>query len=123
LRLIEEARTHGEHLCVIVANDEQAHRKRPFIFMSAEQRKAIMESIKGVNFAVISIDSDTNVCQTLKMLRPNVFVSGCDKDHPDAIEERKVCDELGIKTIYNAGGGKIMSSSELLNNYVQNTSK
>lgn len=116
--MIEEAKKLGDILCVIVANDTQAENKRKPVFMDAEHRKTLMENIKGVNFAVISIDQDTNVCNTLRMLKPDVFASGCSADHPDAIAEQKVCDELGIKTYYNVGGEKINSSSIILKNYV-----
>lgn len=116
--MIEEAKKLGDVLCVIVANDIQAENKRKPVFMSEDHRKELMENIKGINFAVISIDTDTNVCNTLRMLKPDVFASGCDSTHSDAIAEKKVCDELGIKTYYNVGGEKINSSSVILNGYV-----
>jgi glycerol-3-phosphate cytidylyltransferase-like family protein len=116
--MIREAKNLGDNLCVIIANDIQAENKRKPVFMTAEERKVLMENIKGVDFAVISIDTDTDVCQTLKMIKPDIFASGCDETHPDAIKEKEVCDELGIKTYYNVGGEKINSSSIILKNYV-----
>lgn len=116
--MFNEAKMLGDTLCVIVANDTQAENKRKPVFMTAEHRKELVEHIKNVDFSIISIDTDTNVCNTLRMIKPDVFASGCSPEHTDAIAEQKVCDELGIKTYYNVGGEKINSSSTILKNYV-----
>lgn len=118
LKMIREAKKLGDYLCVIVANDIQARNKREPVFLSAEERRLLIEALKEVDFSIISIDKDTNVCETLKMLHPDIFASGCDETHPDAIIEQKLCDELEIKTYYNVGGDKINSSSVILKNYV-----
>jgi cytidyltransferase-like protein len=117
LKLIADALTYGDRLVVIVANDDQAEIKRSKVFMSATDRMLMVAAIKGVDGVFKSIDTDTNVCQSLRYLIPDVFCSGCGPDHPDAIEEQKVCDALGIKTVYNVGGEKIQSSSKLLHDY------
>lgn len=116
--MIRGAKKLGDELVVIVANDLQAERKRSPVFLTAEDRVAVIKGLKEVDYAVVSIDEDTNVCKTLEMISPGVFASGCSSDHPDAIEEQKVCDRLGIKTVYNVGGEKINSSSVILNKYV-----
>ncbi len=117
LLLIEEARKLGSHLTVIVANDIQAQAKRPKVFMPLHDRMMMMNCIKGVDEVVASIDIDSNIKNTLKMVQPDILASGCSEDHPDAIEEREICEKLNIKTVYNVGGDKIHSSSTLLNNY------
>lgn len=117
INLIKTAKSLGDILYVIVANDKQAKNKRPKVFMKASDRALIMYNIKDVDYATISVDVGKSVCKTLAILRPDVFASGCDKKHPDAIEEEKMCKRLGIKTYYNVGGKKIESSSKLLKRY------
>lgn len=113
LQMIAEAKLLGDKLIVIVANDRQAKMKRPCL-MPLEERMMIMANIKGVDEVVASIDTDSNIKHTLKMVKPDILASGCDKNHPDAIEEAEICKMLGIKTIFNVGGKKINSSSEIL---------
>jgi len=117
LLMIEEATKLGDYLVVIVANDIQAQAKRPKVFMPIHDRMMIMSHIKGVNEVVASIDTDSSIKNTLKMVKPDILASGCEDTHPDALEEKAICDKLNIKTIYNVGGGKIHSSSTLLQNY------
>ena len=122
IKLIESALEYGDELVVIVANDEQARNKRHNIFMPLGERMEIMKKIDGVSEVFASIDKDSHVCRTLEMVMPDVFCSGCDESHPDAVAEKEVCDRLGIITVYNVGNKKIRSSSEYLQNYV-NSSK
>ncbi len=63
---------------------------------------------------------DMSVCETLRVVRPHVFANGGDrKPDGDPVPEVGVCDELGIRMVYNIGdGGKMQSSSWLLKNYV-----
>ena len=120
LQMIAEAKLLGDRLIVIVANDRQAQMKRP-CFMPLEERMMIMANIKGVDEVIASIDTDSNIKHTLKMVKPDILASGCDKDHPDAIEENEICKKLGIKTIFNVGGNKINSSGQLLKLYENST--
>lgn len=117
LQLIRAASKLGDHLTVIIANDRQAKKKRGKLFMKEGERIALMYMIKGVDSVCLSIDEDSDVCRTLFMLKPDIFASGCDENHPDAVKEKVVCDELGIKVVYNVGGDKIQSSSNILKEY------
>lgn len=117
LRLFEVAKELGDTLTVIVANDTQAAMKREPVFISCKDRMNIIKHLKEVDKVVESIDETSDISQTLSIVRPDIFASGCDENHPDAVEERKICEKLGIKTVYNVGGDKIESSSQLLNNY------
>lgn len=117
LKLIKEAGKLGDSLIVIVANDNQAKFKRSKIFMSAKDRVQIMKNIKGVDKAVLSVDNDHTVCNTLELLRPDIFASGCSSSHKDAVLEREICLIYDIKTVFDVGGRKIRSSSKLLKEY------
>lgn len=122
LQLIKSARTFGDRLVVIVANERQAEQKRPVSFIPEGERLALVYALKGVDSVVLSVDESPDVCETLKMVKPDVFCSGCSSDHPDANKEKIVCEELGIQFLYNIGGEKIRNSSVILEKYV-NSSK
>lgn len=117
LQLIDGARRLGKVLTVIVANDEQARMKREPVLLPLQDRMMIMSHIKGVDKVIASIDTDSSVKETLKLIRPDILASGCSPDHPDAVEEAGICDSLGIRTVWGVGGDKIKSSSEILKQY------
>lgn len=119
LQLIDEARRMGNYLVVIVANDIQAKNKREKVFTPLTERMMIMSHIKGVDEVVASVDNDSTIKETLKLVMPDILASGCDEEHPDAIEEYEICYKLGIKTKWNVGGNKIRSSSEILKEYTK----
>ncbi len=117
LELIRGAWKLGDELIVIVCNDEQAKLKRPKIFMPEQERADIVAAIKNVDRVVISIDKTADIKETLRLVRPDIYANGCDENHPDVLEEIAVCNELGIKAVFNVGGQKIRNSSEYLNEY------
>jgi cytidyltransferase-like protein len=117
LQLIDAARNMGDKLIVIVANDTQAGNKRKPVLIPLQERMMLVSRIKGVDEVIASIDLDTTIKETLKLVKPDVLASGCDENHPDAIEEAEICYNLGIQTKWNVGGNKIRSSSIILNNY------
>lgn len=112
--MFKEAKKLGDKLIVIINNDKQRALKGSKEFMKEDERKFIVESIIGVNQAVIAIDDDKTVCQTLTMIKPDIFANGGDRKNQDEIPESRVCQEQGIKMIFNVGGEKIQSSSWLL---------
>jgi len=120
LTLIKAASRLADELIVVVANDTQVINKRGKQFMSLEDRLMIMSHIKDVSLAVPSVDYGTDLRETLTLIKPEVFAMGCGKNHPDAKKESKLCKELGIKIMFNVGGDKIRSSSEILKNYEKN---
>jgi len=113
VRMIQEAARIG-FVIAIVNSDEFLMRKKGYIFMPFEERKEILESIKGVEQVYRCIDEDDTVVETLRWLKPDYFVNGGDVNE-DNNKETKVCEEIGCKLIYNVGGGKIQSSSDLVN--------
>jgi D-beta-D-heptose 7-phosphate kinase/D-beta-D-heptose 1-phosphate adenosyltransferase len=118
VRLINEAKALGDYLVVILNNDNWLRSKKGHEFMPQEERKEILESLASVDEVVITEhspdDSDRSVCESLKMIQPNIFANGGDRKG-DNIPEYKLCEELGIQMHFNIGeGGKIQSSSELV---------
>ena len=81
--------------------------------MSFEERAYIAGSIKGVTVVTTVDDSDNSVCSALTRFKPDYFANGGDRYETNT-PEMSVCEELGIKMLWNIGGGKIQSSSELV---------
>lgn len=111
VRLIEEAATYGK-VIVILNSDEWLKRKKGFVFMSFEERKEILEAIGKVYIVVDVDDLDGTVCEALDTYEPDYFANGGDRTE-DNTPELKLCIGLGIKPLFNIGGDKVSSSSEL----------
>lgn len=112
LEYLERAKQLGDKLYVIVNNDEQAALKKGRAFMPAAERVKIIRSIYCVDAAIIAVDKDRTVCETLRIVHPNIFANGGDQNN-DTIPERSVCEELGIELV-DGLGNKVQSSSWLL---------
>lgn len=116
IRYLKEAKKLGMRLIVIVNNDKQVKIKGSKPFMGQEERLEIVSAIKYVDEALIAIDEDATVIQTLKLVKPDIFAKGGDRTL-DNIPEKEICDKLGIKIVEMVGGGKVQSSSKLIKNF------
>ncbi len=129
VRMFEAARALGDHLVVILNNDNWLRAKKGFVFMSEHERKEIIEAFKCVDEVIVTkhadITEDMSVCDTLRFVRPHVFANGGDrKPDGDPVPEVMVCKNLGIEMVYNIGaGGKVQSSSWLVNKTVEEKKK
>ena len=111
IELFELAKKLGDKLIVAVNNDSQTMQKKGFVFMPAEEKVKIIQAIKWVDEVIISIDRDQTQCETLRLVKPDIFAKGGDR-YAYEIPESPVCKELGIK-IVDGLGAKIQSSSNL----------
>jgi len=126
IRLFKAARKLGDELIVILNNDNWLKKKKGFVFMPEKERKQILEAIKWVDKVVLTSHQpqtkDMSVNKELKKIKPDIFANGGDRTMNN-IPEVVVCRQLGCKMVFNVGrGGKIQSSSWLLNkfsNYVK----
>ena len=115
------AKGQGDLLIVIVNSDHQRALKGSKEFQKEDERLFIVQHIKEVDHALISIDQDRTVCKTIELLYVQynnthhlAFANGGDQNN-QSIPERPICDELGIQLI-DGLGDKIQSSSWLLKN-------
>jgi cytidyltransferase-like protein len=109
---LEKAKSLGDKLVVIVNSDHQRALKGSKEFMGQEERMLIVKALRCVDEVVLSIDTDSSVCESLRMVKPNIFAKGGDRFATE-IPEAKVCNELGIVMV-DGLGNKIQSSSWLL---------
>lgn len=116
IRLMKEARSLGDKLVVIANNDNWLKQKKGFVFMNEKERVGVLAALRYVDEVIISQHppkpKDMSVCQELAELRPEIFANGGDRK-ADNIPEYTLCEKLGIKMVFNVGGGKVQSSSEL----------
>jgi len=118
VRMFNEAKKLGDKLIVILNNDNWLKKKKGYSFMPEKERKEVIENFRAVDQVVITghkpNDSDVSVCTELRKIKPTIFANGGDRK-ADNIPEYRVCDELGIKMGFNIGrGGKVQSSSWLI---------
>jgi len=134
IRLIKEAKKLGDKLIVIINNDNWLRAKKGKEFMSELDRKEIIEAFVGVDEVYITEHKanmnyndpvEKSVCDALRKIRPHIFANGGDrKPDGDPIPEVAVCEELGIKMVYNIGyGGKVRSSSDITKEYSKHLKK
>ena len=112
IQMIREAAEYGR-VIVILNSDDWLVRKKGYKFMSFEERAYIAGSIKGVTMVANVDDTDGTVCPALRRFKPDYFANGGDR-YDTNTPEMTVCEELGIKMLWNIGGGKIQSSSTLV---------
>jgi len=114
VRMIAAAAKLGD-VIVIANSDEWLVRKKGYMFMPYEERQEILYNFKGVIDVVEASDDDGSVCKTLEKIKPDIFANGGDRKS-DNVPEVALCNELDIELIWNIGGEKIQSSSELVAN-------
>jgi cytidyltransferase-like protein len=113
------AKALGDLLFVIVNSDHQRALKGSKEFQKEVERLFIVQHIKEVDQAFLSIDMDRTVCKTLEYMHQQfgskfrlAFANGGDQTN-QCIPEVPICEELGIELI-DGLGVKIQSSSWLL---------
>lgn len=121
IRYMQEAKKLGDKLVVVLNNDNWFKVKSKPVFMSDKERKEIIEALSCVDEVIISSHpkntKDISVCKEIAKIKPHIFANGGDR-FADNIPEFKLCNDLGIKMVFNVGrGGKVRSSSELLKEY------
>ena len=119
LELFEKAKASGDELWVIINSDLQRELKGSKEFMDENERLTIVNAIKYVDKAIISVDQDKTQRATLAHMADSYnkdfdlfFANGGDQNN-ESIPEISVCREKGIRLLEGLGN-KIQSSSWLL---------
>lgn len=119
LEYFNNAKALADELFVIVNSDYQRALKGSKEFQKEDERLFIVQNIKAVDKAFLSIDQDRTVCASIAHIHENFgseydlgFANGGDQNN-NSIPEVPICRELGIELI-DGLGDKIQSSSWLL---------
>ena len=119
IRMILEASSLGDIVIIGVNSDEWLCRKKGYIFMPQEERIEVVRSIKGVRHVLEFNDEDNSANNLIKIVRNDwpsatiAFANGGDRTQEN-IPEIEVAKETDVELIWNIGGRKIQSSSELV---------
>ena len=119
LEYFQNAKKLADFLFVIVNSDHQRALKQSKEFQLEDERMLIVSSLKPVDKAILSVDKDRTVCQTIASIANDygqeydlAFANGGDQNN-NTIPERPTCEKMGI-TLLDGLGDKIQSSSWLL---------
>lgn len=121
VRMLKAASAMCELLVVGVNSDDWLSRKKGKPFMTFEERLEIMSAFKGVGYAVGFDDEDnsaSNLVLKVRELYPEssiAFANGGDRI-VDNTPETSACEKSRVEMIWNIGGGKVQSSSTLIEN-------
>lgn len=116
VRMINAAAEVGD--VIIIANsDSWLKRKKGYIFMPWTERAEILSAFRGVTMVVEAKDDDDSVCASIDDLKKSIdldfFGNGGDRKTNNT-PEIELCNSLGVDLLWNLGGEKIQSSSELV---------
>jgi len=121
MRSISWGKYHEDALTVIIVNgDGFLERKKGFAFMDEKERLEIISGFGSVDFAVLWHSNDQTVCGALEILQPDFFCKGGDRDSFTNVPESKVCEAIECQVLFNVGGGKVQSSSSLIDRMESN---
>ena len=98
---------------VIVNGDGFLYRKKGYAFMPHHERMEIVAGLEGVDYVLAWDDGTQTVTGALDILRPQYFTKGGDRDSAQNVPEFDLCKKINCCVMFNIGGGKIRSSSDL----------
>lgn len=117
LRMFKEAKALGDRLVVVLNCDDWLMRKKGRIFMSAQERAEIIRELGFVDEVYVLETSRNDVGEAIEKFKPNIFANGGDRRNESDIPETAICRKYGVEMVFNVGGGKVRSSSEMLAEY------
>ena len=131
INLFREAKRLGDYLIVCIHRDECVKRKRGICAVPLEDRKAVLQSIRYIDEVwVCSENCDLTQVAELEKLRKKypkhriIYAKGGEYS-PENLPtcEKDACERLGIRIVYGVGGGKVQSSSWLIEKLLSESQK
>ena len=122
IRMFREAANLGAQVIVGLNSDEWLTRKKGQPFMDFKERKEILEGFKYINQVLAFDDKDDTACSLISQVCKlynnenfNIyFANGGDRGKGN-VPEMSVCKDFNVVMLWGVGGGKIQSSSWLIN--------
>jgi len=126
-RKIKELGSAKKILMIVSVNgDNFLKLKKGNSFLPHQERLEIIDAIKGVDITVRQNPTDKNdmtQCETLAIIKPDYFTKGGDRDGIENIPEWDTCVKNNIKIVTNVGRDKIISSTKILQDWVDFANK
>ena len=119
IRMFREAANLGANVIIGLNSDDWLTRKKGKPFMEWEERAEILESCKFVSQVMSMDDSDDTANDIIKQVSKKYegyniyFANGGDRGKGN-VPELDVCRDLNVTMLWGIGGGKIQSSSWLI---------
>lgn len=114
LDMLEEARSMGDYLIVVVNNDQQQKLKKGKIILDEMNRMRLISALRSVDEVVLAVDTDPPVIKTLREIAVKyqddelVFANGGDRDGHRVVPETDVCNDLGIEMVFGVGSNEVV---------------
>lgn len=122
LDMIEDARSRGDAVIVIVNSNDQQVMKKGKVIIDESDRLRIVQALKAVDHAFIAVDGDRTVCASLEKAAAEfgneyrlVFGNGGDRNDGAVVPEEPVCEAHGIEMVFDMGGTEKRDSSSRIN--------
>ena len=102
---MKKAALLGDCLIVIIGSDEQIKRKYGYVLQPLHKRvERILRKVDCVQGIIVSVDKDSTACETLKLIKPNVYAKGGDRTPSNIpLKELGTCDSIGCQVVYGIG--------------------
>ncbi len=122
IRMFREAANLGAQVIVGLNSDSWLSRKKGKPFMNWNERAEILESCKFITQVIAFDDSDDTAEDAIRIVydmfdyqedKKIYFANGGDRGKGN-VPELDVCRELNVTMLWGIGGGKIQSSSWLI---------
>ena len=119
--MIEAGATLGDKLIVIVNNNAQQIAKKGKVIIDETDRLRIVSALRGVDEAFIAVDDDRTVSASIEMIARShpdhelVFANGGDRKNGEVVPEAAVCEQHGVRMIFDMGGNEKADSSTRIN--------
>ena len=108
---------------LLLNTDEWLQKKKGYNFLSYKEREIILTSNRFIERVIKAKDNDDTVVNSLKELGVSfAFANGGDRV-PASTPEVEYCLENNIPMLFNIGGKKTMSSSDIARNLLDQATK
>ena len=98
LHYLEQAKSLGEHLTVVVAHDDTVRVRKHEPVTGQDLRRRMVEGLKPVDEAIIGNSPDVPMFDILPHVQPDIIALGYDQEHAEDRIRTKL-DQLGFGDI------------------------
>ena len=98
LHYLEQAKSLGDHLTVVVAHDDTVRQRKHEPVTSQELRRRMVGGMKPVDVAVVGNPPSISIYDILPEIKPDIIALGFDQEHAEESIRRSL-DERGFTHI------------------------